>query len=86
MITSGIPGLFIGPVILAIGYELFWQWIDTSPYESEPADGVTRSPMRSGGAVRLVRLKALAQETADGNPPAVPSGVNDLQTGISHRT
>ena len=35
MITSGILGLFIGPVILAIGYELFWQWVDTNPYESE---------------------------------------------------
>jgi predicted PurR-regulated permease PerM len=37
MITSGILGLFIGPVILAIGYELFWQWVDTAPYEIEPA-------------------------------------------------
>lgn len=36
MITSGILGLFIGPVILAIGYELFWQWVDNNPYEAEP--------------------------------------------------
>jgi predicted PurR-regulated permease PerM len=29
MITNGIIGLFIGPVILAIGYELFNTWVDT---------------------------------------------------------
>ena len=28
MITNGIIGLFIGPVILAIGYQLFWQWVE----------------------------------------------------------
>ena len=37
MITSGILGLFIGPVILAIGDERFWRWVDTNPYESEPS-------------------------------------------------
>ena len=31
MVTSGIIGLFIGPVILAVGYELFWQWVDEQP-------------------------------------------------------
>ncbi|MHC8412570.1 AI-2E family transporter [Pseudomonas sp. Hz4] len=28
MVTSGILGLFIGPVILAVGYQLFWQWVE----------------------------------------------------------
>ena len=28
MVTSGILGLFIGPVILAVGYQLFWEWVD----------------------------------------------------------
>ncbi|MGV8918001.1 MAG: AI-2E family transporter [Pseudomonas sp.] len=27
MVTSGIIGLFIGPVILAVGYELFMNWV-----------------------------------------------------------
>jgi predicted PurR-regulated permease PerM len=27
MVTNGIIGLFIGPVILAVGYQLFWQWV-----------------------------------------------------------
>ncbi len=28
MVTDGIIGLFIGPVVLAVGYKLFWQWVD----------------------------------------------------------
>jgi predicted PurR-regulated permease PerM len=49
MVTGGIIGLFIGPVILAVGYELFIGWVnqpsppavtDTEPVVSEllPAD------------------------------------------------
>jgi predicted PurR-regulated permease PerM len=28
MVGNGIIGLFIGPVILAVGYQLFWQWVE----------------------------------------------------------
>ncbi len=28
MVAGGIIGLFIGPVVLAVGYKLFWQWVD----------------------------------------------------------
>jgi predicted PurR-regulated permease PerM len=35
MVTSGIIGLFIGPVILAVGYQLFWQWVQDRP----PSEG-----------------------------------------------
>jgi predicted PurR-regulated permease PerM len=31
MVTSGILGLFIGPVVLAVGYQLFWQWVQDRP-------------------------------------------------------
>lgn len=31
MVTSGIIGLFIGPVLLAVGYMLFWQWVEDQP-------------------------------------------------------
>jgi len=34
MATAGIIGLFIGPVILAVGYELFWRLVD-QPSASE---------------------------------------------------
>lgn len=30
MLAGGIIGLFIGPVVLAVGYKLFWQWIDAA--------------------------------------------------------
>ncbi|VVN28958.1 Putative transport protein YdiK [Pseudomonas fluorescens] len=33
MVTSGIIGLFIGPVVLAVGYQLFWQWVQDRPPE-----------------------------------------------------
>ena len=35
-IAGGIIGLFIGPVILAVAYQLFWQWVDDQP-DSLPA-------------------------------------------------
>lgn len=38
MVTSGIIGLFIGPVILAIGYELFWQWVKDPLRDAESVD------------------------------------------------
>lgn len=39
MVTSGIIGLFIGPVMLAVGYQLFWQWINDQPIATdEPTD------------------------------------------------
>lgn len=34
MVTGGIIGLFIGPVLLSVGYKLFWQWVDTPPTSS----------------------------------------------------
>lgn len=31
MVTGGIIGLFIGPVLLAVSYQLFWQWVNDLP-------------------------------------------------------
>lgn len=31
MVSNGVIGLFIGPVVLAVGYQLFWQWVRDSP-------------------------------------------------------
>jgi predicted PurR-regulated permease PerM len=36
MVWGSIIGLFIGPVILAVGYKLFWQWVDDQ--QGTPAD------------------------------------------------
>ncbi|MET0655157.1 MAG: AI-2E family transporter [Pseudoxanthomonas sp.] len=33
MVANGIIGLFIGPVVLAVGYVLFWEWIEDEPVE-----------------------------------------------------
>lgn len=33
MVTSGIIGLFIGPLVLAVGYQLFWQWLQDRPQD-----------------------------------------------------
>lgn len=39
MVTSGIIGLFIGPVMLAVSYQLFWQWVnDPSEAAESPVD------------------------------------------------
>lgn len=37
MVTGGIIGLFIGPVALAVGYQLFWQWVEEQPPIDEPS-------------------------------------------------
>ena len=36
MVSNGIIGLFIGPVILAVAYQVFWQWVKDQP----PAPGL----------------------------------------------
>ncbi|UVE15979.1 AI-2E family transporter [Pseudomonas sp. LS44] len=38
MVTSGFIGLFIGPVMLAVGYRLFWQWVDEPAQSNETSD------------------------------------------------
>jgi predicted PurR-regulated permease PerM len=35
MVSGGIIGLFIGPVVLAVAYQLFWQWVDDQPEAPE---------------------------------------------------
>ena len=35
MLMSGIIGLFIGAVILALGYELFMEWLDREGVAAE---------------------------------------------------
>ncbi len=37
MVVGGIIGLFIGPVLLAVGYKLFWQWVDQQPTLASPS-------------------------------------------------
>jgi|RhiMetStandDraft_4_1073278.scaffolds.fasta_scaffold06784_3 predicted PurR-regulated permease PerM len=41
MVSGGFIGLFIGPVALAVGYQLFWQWVDDQPPAEVEVDVVT---------------------------------------------
>src|SRR3990167_3986650 len=36
IVTNGVIGLFIGPVVLAVGYQLFWQWVRDRPTDGGP--------------------------------------------------
>ena len=45
MITSGIVGLFVGAVVLALGYKLFQAWIQLA----EPETGETPAPTEQEG-------------------------------------
>jgi predicted PurR-regulated permease PerM len=55
MIVMGIVGLFIGPVLLAVGYLLFWQWVDDAPSVDAPP-------------AAMPAPDAAADETLDGHP------------------
>jgi len=35
MVGMGLIGLFLGSVILAVGYRLFWAWVDQENMQSE---------------------------------------------------
>ena len=44
MATMGILGLFIGPVVLAVGYQLFWRWVRNAPPTGGPAAVELKGP------------------------------------------
>jgi hypothetical protein len=49
--TSGFVGLFLGPVILSLGYKLFLAWVDDQPAPletaAETADGGSAGEQKS---------------------------------------
>lgn len=49
MVGSGFIGLFIGPVALAVGYQLFWQWVEDRPVAVEADEPVTVALEEPGG-------------------------------------
>ena len=38
MLADGLVGLFVGPVLLAVGYVLLVEWVGHEPSESSPQD------------------------------------------------
>ena len=45
MVSGGIIGLFIGPVILAVGYMLFWQWVEQVPVQPASLPPTSEPPL-----------------------------------------
>jgi predicted PurR-regulated permease PerM len=45
MITDGLIGLFIGPVVLGVFYQLFWRWVDQHQPGSAPAVAPPAAPV-----------------------------------------
>ncbi|MBY4729200.1 AI-2E family transporter [Cupriavidus pauculus] len=43
MVAGGVIGLFIGPVVLAVGYQLFWQWVEDAPQPGAALDMAPRA-------------------------------------------
>jgi predicted PurR-regulated permease PerM len=55
MVSGGVIGLFIGPVMLAVGYQLFWRWVRDQPAVTLPGESV--DAVASHGAARQVEAK-----------------------------
>ena len=54
MLADGLLGLFVGPVLLAVGYVLLIEWLRQHPVEGEPQiDG-------SGAVIAILALGLLA--------------------------
>ncbi|SAL79334.1 AI-2E family transporter [Caballeronia telluris] len=49
MISGGVIGLFIGPVALAVGYRLFWLWVEDPAGEAANARGQRQPSVRAEG-------------------------------------
>ena len=53
MVSGGFIGLFIGPVMLAVAYQLFWQWIDDQPHIEVLDELLSVEPPQRGSANEL---------------------------------
>ena len=47
--AGGILGLFVGAVVLSIGYTVFMAWLDDSGVEEEPSPSEAAEPESSPG-------------------------------------
>lgn len=49
MVSAGIIGLFVGAVLLAVGYKLFMEWVARSQVDAETASGSPQAPDQTAG-------------------------------------
>ena len=57
MVSGGVIGLFIGPVMLAVGYQLFWRWVRDQPSAVLP-DASADTVGSNTGQVEATRSEA----------------------------
>ncbi len=50
MVSAGIIGLFVGAVVLAVGYQIFMEWVEAGQGEAEPASGPLETSGQAAGA------------------------------------
>ena len=48
MVSAGVIGLFIGPVMLAVGYQLFWRWVRDQPQSALPSENASAVSSNTG--------------------------------------
>jgi predicted PurR-regulated permease PerM len=48
MVSAGIIGLFVGAAALAVGYQLFLDWVDNPPMPIPPESAASETPAQSG--------------------------------------
>ena len=89
MVTGGIIGLFIGPVMLAVGYQLFWQWVEEQPTAisteaPEQPDASTRGHGQPRSDAMPAKEIARVAQSADrpARDPALPGAAGDLRRQV----
>ncbi len=53
MVSGGFIGLFIGPVMLAVAYQLFWQWVEDQPHVDALDEQLSDEQLRAEAANTL---------------------------------
>ena len=53
MVTGGIIGLFIGPVLLSVGYQLFWRWVKDQAKPERLKEEQQKTRLMQPGPIRV---------------------------------
>jgi predicted PurR-regulated permease PerM len=62
IVAKGLIGLFIGPVILAVGYQLFWRWVDQSQESALPSPNQQSSLQGTAARAEMVPQMSPAKD------------------------
>ncbi len=53
-ISSGIIGLFVGAVVLVLGYGLFLVWLDHTPLPNDSESAAAPAAVENSGSIRIM--------------------------------